>query len=170
MALQSKVYTKLAAAVPGQVEVGNQAKYSPVAYKVKNSDTVSVTVGHGVFLSADDATSCAPAGSQFLGFVPLLRCYSNPGFGATLAIPNNEYVTPLTQGAIAVVNAGTTAATVGMNVFVSTTDGSVQFASAATLEGHTPTNFVVVRLLGDGAKDSLVIIDNQTAVNYPTAA
>lgn len=168
MALQSKVYTKLAAALPGQVEVGNQAKFSPVAYKV----TTAVTVGNGIFLDPASDTGCVPGSTttQFLGFVPLVRVYSNAGFDATLAVPVNEYVTPLVEGALAVTNAGTTTATVGMNVFVSQTDGSVAFASAATLEGYAATNFVAVKLLGDGTQNSLVIISNQTAVNYPVAA
>ena len=80
---QKIVYVKTAAAVPGQLEMGNQDQFSAVSYVAASA----LTVGHFCFEDSTDATKVNAAGTAVVGLVPFVRQYATAGFAASMIVP-----------------------------------------------------------------------------------
>ena len=151
---QKIVYVKTAAAVPGQLEMGNQDQFSAVSYVAASA----LTVSHFCFEDSTDATKVNAAGTAVVGLVPFVRQYATAGFAASMIVPQGASITPFVMGAIAVQIPAETTVTVGMNVYADQTNGAPIFAASAPESGASATTFKVIRI-----EDDKAIISNYLA-------
>lgn len=166
MALQTKVYTSMASALPGMPASTIETHYlalTPLA-------SADITVGNFVFADTTTPSKVSPSGTGMVrGIAVFVRNYVAAGFAPTMKIPAGAPVTVATNGKFWVTCTNTSPA-VGHYVFASQTDGSVSTAAANTTQsGKTLTNFVVEAVTGTTA-NSLILISNQTPTVVATAA
>ena len=163
---QTTVYNKTTPAVPGQMMLGNQDCFSPVAYLAKTT----LKVGYFCFLGrSEDQNTAVNAGTEeissgpMLGIVPHTLAYAHPTAAASDVVPVNAYVTPFVNGPIAVKNEGKSAVHCGMRCGADKATGRPTFYGGSTVpEGVAGSAFRVVKIYDQGAPGSMVIISNQT--------